>query len=169
MSLFFICMFWSFKANDTLFTWVIYKHFYPKKHAWKLWCEKFVQTALWLRQLQFNVMWQHSMDICAYWLHHMIPWWVVRLKCFLLQFQMKHNFHWQSDAATWYRCSCTGALCDSLMSTDEISSWHNFHQCTISVENTTEVECDVGMHVHANRLHHDSLINIKIKAPLDKI
>jgi hypothetical protein len=37
------------------------------------------------------------------------------------------------------------------------------------VENTAEVECDVGIDVHANGLHHDSLINIEMKMSLDKI
>lgn len=55
------------------------------------------------------------------------------------------------------------------MNTDKISFWHNFHQCTISVENTNEVECDVGLDVHANGLHHDSMINIEMRIFLDKI
>jgi hypothetical protein len=55
------------------------------------------------------------------------------------------------------------------MITDNISSWYNFHQCPFSVENIIEVECDVGMDVHANGLQHDSLINIEMKMSLDKI
>jgi hypothetical protein len=162
-------MFWSFKAKYTVFSWVIYTLFTQRNMIesygvkicanyfsdWGNYSFMWCGNTVWIFVHTDSTMWFHDeysdLNSCWYNFNQSI--------IFIEKVMWQHG----TDVHAYGLCMY------SLMNTSKISSWHNFHQCTISVENTTVVECDVGMDVHANGLHHDYLINIEMRMSLDKI